>query len=113
MTNTIRPLRLTARGYQVAQAIRDRLPFTTHGALKATTHPEGGLGLYSSGQRLCNDDLHAWKRDAHDVRYVVWSYATPIAWYTAERGWHVVKQKFSRTTSQHQSRLYLINHGEK
>ena len=34
--------------------------------------------------------------------YVVWSYATPIAWKVND-SWHIVTQKFSRTTSRHQS----------
>lgn len=40
--------------------------------------------------------------------YIVYSYSTPIAWWTEAHGWHVVKQKFSVTTSKHQSRLHLI-----
>jgi hypothetical protein len=34
--------------------------------------------------------------------YVVWSYSTPIAW-CVNGTWHAVAQKFSRTTSRHQS----------
>lgn len=40
-------------------------------------------------------------REAH-ADYVVFSYGTPIAWYTAD-GWYVVEQKFSVTTSKHQN----------
>lgn len=40
--------------------------------------------------------------------FVVYSYATPIAFWTEAHGWHKVDQKFSVTTSKHQSRLYLI-----
>ena len=35
--------------------------------------------------------------------YVVYSYGTPIAWHTDARGWYVVAQKFSVTTSKHQN----------
>lgn len=35
--------------------------------------------------------------------YIVRSYATPIAWHTAEHGWYVSKEKHSVTTSGHQS----------
>jgi len=40
--------------------------------------------------------------------YVVFSYSTPIAWWTERHGWHKVEQKFSPTTSKHQGRLYLV-----
>ena len=54
--------------------------------------------------RLSGDDLAAWQRDRDDAFYVVTSYATPIAWRTLN-GWHVVAQKFSVTTSCHQSQV--------
>lgn len=31
--------------------------------------------------------------------YVVFSYATPIAWYSNRDGWHVTEHKYSVTTS--------------
>jgi hypothetical protein len=37
------------------------------------------------------------------VAFVVYSYGTPIAWHTDARGWYVVSQKFSVTTSKHQN----------
>lgn len=40
--------------------------------------------------------------------FVVYSYSTPIAFWNETYGWHKVDQKFSPTTSKHQSRLYLI-----
>ena len=40
--------------------------------------------------------------------YIVYSYSTPIAWWTETYGWHAVNQKFSPTTSKHQSRLHLV-----
>lgn len=38
-----------------------------------------------------------------DVLYVVFSYATPIAWYTRADGWVIPPVKYSATTSRHQS----------
>ena len=35
--------------------------------------------------------------------YIVRSYGTPIAWFTPLKGWYVVEQKFSVTTSKHQN----------
>jgi hypothetical protein len=37
------------------------------------------------------------------IAFVVFSYGTPIAWHTDARGWYVVEQKFSVTTSKHQN----------
>ena len=39
--------------------------------------------------------------------YVVYSYATPIAWYAPSFGWVVPDVKCSPTTSRHQSRVRL------
>ena len=36
------------------------------------------------------------------INYIVYSYETPIAWHTSE-GWYTVEQKFSVTTSKHQT----------
>lgn len=35
--------------------------------------------------------------------YVVYSYGTPVAWFSLLEGWYVVEQKFSVTTSKHQN----------
>jgi hypothetical protein len=35
--------------------------------------------------------------------YFVFSYGTPIAYFTRLQGWYVVSQKFSVTTSKHQN----------
>lgn len=37
------------------------------------------------------------------IDYVIWSYQTPIAWHLPTGEWHVVDQKFSVSTSNHQS----------
>ena len=54
--------------------------------------------------RLAGFDLDQWDADIDDVDYVITSYATPIAWHTP-RGWHLVDQRFSVTTSCHQSQV--------
>lgn len=33
--------------------------------------------------------------------YVVWSYDTPIAWWSRHGGWYVTEEKYSTTTSRH------------
>ena len=44
--------------------------------------------------------------DGRFPTYVVFSYDTPIA-YAQDRAWYVVAQKFSRTSSRHQSAVRL------
>lgn len=96
---------LSTTGRATSEAIRDREPFNTSGALKARRPV--GLTRLDSG-RLAGEDLEAFRRDVKVIDYVVLSYDTPIAWHTPD-GWHKVAQKFSPTTSKHQGNLYLIN----
>lgn len=98
---------LTTRGFAAAEAIRDRVPFKTHGALKAEQVP-GGMHLGNMAGRLAGDDLERFNMDHGRMTYVVYSYATPIAWHALDTGWYRVEQKFSVTTSKHQGKLYLI-----
>lgn len=66
-----------------------------------------GLSNWDSG-RLTGSTLDQFRKDCTSITYVVYSYATPIAWY-CERGWYTVPDRFSQiTSSKHQSRLYLI-----
>jgi len=57
---------------------------------------------------LSGSDLAAFQTDASAIRYVVRSFDTPIAWQTLSGRWHIVRQRFSPTTSKHQGRLYLL-----
>lgn len=100
--------RISSRGYVVAETIAKRETFKTSGALQGRV--ENGMGTYEYGQ-LAGEDCAAFMAEAHLIKYVVFSYATPIAWYTVENGWYKVRQKFSATTSRHQGRLYMIDEG--
>lgn len=112
MTSTIK--RLTTRGIKTATAIRDRESFNTSGSLKARVVDGMGRWDYGPSNR---DGLNAmnrdqWMIDCDYIDYVVWSYATPIAWHwtapNGAEGWHIVDQKFSLTTTKQQGNLYLI-----
>jgi hypothetical protein len=99
--------RLTTRGRETAEAIRDREPFTTSGALWAVPGdhgtgrlPEPWLAQYNA----------AWL--ARELDYVVYSYATPIAWHTAA-GWTFPDVKYSPTTSHHQGVLYAAKNWQR
>lgn len=89
-----------------------RAEFTSHGALRGTG-VNNHNGLQASPGRLPDPHRTAFlaaqpaygtrpgAEDA-DVLYVVFSYATPIAWFTAADGWVVPDVKYSVTTSKHQ-----------
>lgn len=67
------------------------------------------------GQRFATGQLPVPARDhflndSDDVDFIVWSYATPIAWHTTD-GWTFVDYVFSATTSKHQARLLMALHG--
>ena len=49
--------------------------------------------------------LRRFKEDEARIRYVVKSYATPIAWRLDDGAWIVPEEKYSATTSRHQSRV--------
>jgi hypothetical protein len=100
--------RLTTRSIATATAISRREEFNTSGALSA--RKEKGLGSWDSG-KLSGLDLDVFRDDARRIVYAVWSYATPIAWFTHGMGWYVVEQKFSITTTKHQGNLYMIGGG--
>jgi surface antigen len=60
-------------------------------------------GLQGAYGRLDPEEFARFKEVESQVSYVVYSYGTPIAWYTEGNGWYVVEQKFSVTTSKHQN----------
>ena len=93
--------KISTRGREVAETIARREDFITHGALHGRwLDHSGGFG------QLCVAEYDAYA-SVRGLRYTVFSYATPIAWWTKRDGWHIVDQKFSVTTSKHQTKLYL------
>lgn len=59
--------------------------------------------VYGAGNgRLNPEETEKYNQDLNSVIYWVYSYSTPIAWYTPS-GWYMVQQKFSPTTSRHQT----------
>ena len=57
---------------------------------------------YTPGAGRLGDEYNKLIADFKTGAYVVFSYATPIAWFGAN-GWYVVEQKFSSTTSKTQT----------
>lgn len=60
--------------------------------------------VYGVGNgRLNAEETARYNQDLNTVSFWVYSYSTPIAWYSYATGWYVVEQKFSVTTSKHQN----------
>lgn len=54
--------------------------------------------------RMDGDAKALWFADvvSEQITYVVFSYATPIAWHRKDTGWTIPSTKYSKTTSTHQ-----------
>lgn len=76
-----------------------RAPFRSHGALRAHDFPLSGTG------RMPAEWVAAYRRDCDDpgISYVVYSYATPIAWVRADGVSVVPDVGYSATTTRHQN----------
>ena len=92
-------------GYpELRRALRERLPFKTGGALYGTDK-----SAYTSYGHLNDSEVSKFERDRERMTFIVYSYATPIAWALDDGTVHKVDQRFSVTTSRHQSFLYLLD----
>lgn len=85
------------------QAIRERESFKSSGALCAETPTRVGDHPWWSAGHLPGDDLLTLRTE--QPSYVVYSYATPIGWWSEKFGWTIPDVKHSATTSRHQSVL--------
>lgn len=84
------------------EQISRRESFVSNGALSARTHTGPGdqlnFGKMSEGSRASIKALS-------DIDYVVHSYATPIGVHSQSQGWVIPEDRYSSTTSKHQSQL--------
>ena len=90
----------TRNATMIARAIKGNESFTTSGALKGDANP-----AWVDPGRMTDSDSAAM-RTAHDligIDFVVYSYATPIAYRTQDGNWTIPDAKYSVTTSKHQS----------
>jgi len=96
-------------GHKAAPYIAQRIDFTSHGALSSRTYTSDDFAPNYYGGQLPREHLDALIA-AHKAGtvYVVFSYETPIAWYSyATETWTIPNVKYSITTTQHQGRVYL------
>ena len=82
---------------QAIQAISNREHFI---ASALSGHP----GAPNGEGKLDPQEIAQLRADQDAIDYTVLSYWTPIAWHTTN-GWYHVAQRFSRTTSCHQSKV--------
>lgn len=81
---------------KIETAISGRTPFR-HASMQGTNELHG---VTDFGRLPV--EFRTSLRDLPGPVYVVWSYATPIAWHTDETGWVVPETTYSRTTNDHQ-----------
>lgn len=74
---------------------RNPEPFRTNGSLD-------GVDYRTDTDQL--DDANAARYKADDPTFTIRSYSTPIAWRKGDGTWVMVAQKFSATTTTHQTR---------
>jgi hypothetical protein len=87
-------------GRQASSTIAARIPFQSHGALSAVA-VERDRSIPSFGYLPAE---YAAQLETEAPTYVVYSYSTPIAWWSESHGWNRPAVKYSMTTSHHQGR---------
>ena len=94
----------TRRFDAIAKHLADCQPFRTHGALRAET-PDAAWMFARGYGRLPSDWARTLTARRDVVDYVVYSYATPIAWHDKEAGWIIPDEHYSVTTTRHQNMI--------
>jgi len=97
-------VRLTQHGKAPsgAQALAPILDRTPQDFRMGSLH--GDASTYGTG-RLPREWANTFNARSHVIDFVVRSYGTPIGWYDREMGWVVPLERYSVTTSRHQSIL--------
>lgn len=98
--------KISSRSRDLPNMIASREDFETYGALRGGWHDKGRY--FYTGALTNTYDRAVLNRDRAHIEYIVWSYSTPIAWWSQRYGWHKVRQTFSVTTGRHQGALYKI-----
>lgn len=97
--------KLTTNGWTTREALMDREPFTTHGALSAVAGPVSLANVWPAFRPYAS--VYETHRD--QIVYTVMSYNTPIGW-VLDSGLVVIPPvKYSITTSGHQGMLYALD----
>jgi len=81
---------------------RDAIHYITERKEFTASALEGRVYNVGTG-RLDPEETARYNQDQASTIYWVYSYSTPIAWFSSVSGWYIVSQKFSVTTSKHQN----------
>lgn len=94
-------MRVTNRGAK--EPIRDRVNFNANSMSgRWTNDADFGRMENTTGRNLFTSMMREHLRQS-ETMFVVYSYATPIAWYSPlQERWYYVNEKYSPTTTQHQ-----------
>jgi hypothetical protein len=96
--------RFATNSWQAREALVERSPYTTGGAMSAT-----GAKPLPWNHRLPHEWAVKYATEYDHITYVVWSYNTPIAWVLDDDSVVKVDHKWSITTSGHQGMLYALD----
>lgn len=91
--------RVTLRG--VGDAVAAREEFDCNGTLGGVLTSWPHSGRLNEAERARLDEAAKLARELGGSLYVVYSYATPIAWGIGNADLYKVNQRFSVTTSRH------------
>jgi len=89
-------------GKSAGAAISQAQPFTTSGSLRGTVAQPAPDAYIPYTGFLPDEWREDIRKDASHVDYIVWSYATPIAWRLTNGQWILPDVRYSVTTSKHQ-----------
>lgn len=106
-TTTVRAATHGAGRARLDHALEQRQTFTTSGALWGHTYKHGRT---IPRGRLNDEEWLRLQADAGGpgIAFAVYSYATPIAWVTHAGHVYYVRQRFSVTTSKHQTAIHRL-----
>ena len=103
-------VRTTVHGVDTRDLITGRKDFHSGGrAYSGSWNFRGdsadSVSLYWSSGRLPSKYVETLtaRRTAGTLTFVVWSYGTPIAWHCTVDGWTVPREKYSPSTTNHQT----------
>lgn len=94
----------------IDKAVSDLEPFKLNGgSMSGWKTDTPGFGRLPESER----DAFRNQKESHGVEFVIFSYATPIAWKLRNGNWFVPDVSYSTTTSGHQSAVKraLIDNG--
>ena len=99
-------MRVGIRGAGLAKlrsALQECTPFTTSGALRGDAWGRNTVSRWDLGELNTTESNRFMLDHLTGIAFVVWSYETPIAWVLDNGAVYHVSQRFSVTTSRHQS----------